>query len=338
MDKQVSVKNTKNEILEAYESLLQTVQGEKTESPQARQEERQQKETVKKASALSYELIVKEITDLKMNLSSSLDKLADMMTEKYKQFSQLQDAVLLQEKNLEELYQIKACADSLAALLLAQREQKEKFEKEIAGRRAAFESEMKEMQTERQKEQVKFDQLKKEQELQLKNERKREEEEYEYNVKIGRKKEKDIYEEQKLKQEKDLSEKRLRFEQEIKEREVRISAAETELTELRLRTEKFPDELTAAVDKAEKALMQKLQQEYSFEKELAAEKIGGEQKLKEQTILSLKERIKEQEALINRLSEKAASAENSVKDIALKALESSGAARGGYEKIKEQKE
>jgi hypothetical protein len=47
MDKQVSAKSTKNEILEAYEELLTKIRDGKTESPQVHREEQQKKETVK---------------------------------------------------------------------------------------------------------------------------------------------------------------------------------------------------------------------------------------------------------------------------------------------------
>ena len=85
------------------------------------------------------------------------------------------------------------------------------------------------------------------------------------------------------------------FEQEISKREAQIEDAEAELASLRTQAAKFPSELQQAIAQAEKALSEKLQQQFNYEKELATEKVNGEQKLKDQTILSLREKIKEQE-------------------------------------------
>jgi hypothetical protein len=62
---------------------------------------------------------------------------------------------------------------------------------------------------------------------------------------------------------------------------------------------------------------------YEFESKLLANKNEGELKLKEQTIVSLQEKISEMQQQIKELTEKAATAETSVKDIAVKAIESS---------------
>ncbi len=323
MEKQVNLKSTKNEILDAYEDLLKKVQSTKEESPQKRQEVKVQEQTVTKAIGFSYESIVKGVSELKMNLSSSLDKIEDMMIEKQKQLSLLQEAIEIQQKNLQELYQINACADSLAALMAAQREQKSRFEEEIVFKRETFDKEVAEKKLVWQKEQTMFEQTKKEQAEQLKNERKREEEEYTYNLKISRKKETDLYQEQKQKLDKELSDKKLIFENEIKQREAQVASAEKELEGLRQMNAEFPVKLEAAIQQAKEAVTSALQTQYKFERELAQEKVTGELKLRDLTITSLNQKIKELESQVKQLTDKSASAENSVKDIALKALETS---------------
>ena len=109
-----------------------------------------------------------------------------------------------------------------------------------------------------------------------------------------------------------MTDKRAAFEQEVSKREVQIEDAESELANLRTQAEKFPSELQQAVIQPEKVLSKKLQQQFNYEKALAAEKVSGEQKLKDQTILSLREKIKEQESLIKQLSEKTARDRKSV--------------------------
>jgi len=102
----VATKSTKNEILAAYEDLLQKVQEKKTEEPKKIQERQKQKTIVKSAAELSYECIEKEAADRKVNLSSVLDKLGSSFVSEFRKFEELQQAVGLKQKNLEYLYQL----------------------------------------------------------------------------------------------------------------------------------------------------------------------------------------------------------------------------------------
>ena len=78
-----------------------------------------------------------------------------------------------------------------------------------------------------------------------------------------------------------------------------------------------------AVNAAVKAETGKLQSVHQFEKELKETEVEGELKLKAQTIDMLKTKIKEMETAIKDMSQKTITAESSVKDIAIKAIESS---------------
>ncbi len=71
----------------------------------------------------------------------------------------------------------------------------------------------------------------------------------------------------------------------------------------------------------------KLQQQFEFESQLTENKTSGQFKLNEQTIETLKDKIKDQEALIKQLTQKVDVSEESVKQIALKALDTSGKER-----------
>ncbi|MDP2335005.1 MAG: hypothetical protein Q8N05_00870 [Bacteroidota bacterium] len=346
MEPEISLKNTKNEILSAYEDVLKKIQNQKTTEPKQVQEEKRQLEVVKKASENTTEGIVNGITALKLNIAKELDKLSEQLTAEYKKLEDIQSAIRLEKQNLDELYQVTASADSLAAMLQAQKEKKAFFEAEMAEKRSAFDEKMKadkqsfdekissenesfETSLKAQKELWKTEQLKwaeQQKELKEKSEkdRKREEEEYTYNLKLTRKKETDIFEEKKANQEKELAEKKKAFDLEIARREAEVVAAETELKELRTKNAAFPAETEKAVAAAVKSATEKLQAEFRFEKELTAKQTEGEIKLKDQTIETLKSKIKDMEAIISESSKKAATAETSVKDIAMKAIESSG--------------
>lgn len=334
MEPEISTKNTKNEILAAYEDLMKKTQEKKTEEPKKVQERQKQETLVKNSGDLTYEGIVKEISDLKVGLSSALDKLGENFVAEFKNFEGLQQAIQIEKQNLEDLYQLSANTDSLSVMLLAQKEKKEQFEQEMVLRKAEleekiksekerFDTEMAEKKAQWKKEQEYSAARMKEETDEAKKSKVREDEEFQYNLRITRKKEADLYEEKKQKLEKELTEKKASFEKEFTERETKVKEAETELKGLREKSLAFPAELEKAVEAAVKLATEKLKAEYRFEKELTAKQTEGDLKLKTQTIETLLGKIKDLETNIKELSQKAITAESSVKDIAIKAIESS---------------
>lgn len=346
MEPEISLKNTKNEILAAYEEALKKMQTQKTTEPKQVQEEKRQQETIKKASENTTEGIVNGITTLKLNVAKELDKLSELLTAEFKKLEDIQIAIRLEKHNLEELYQVTANADSLAAMIQSQKDKKSLFETEMADKRNAleekmnadklsfdekiknekesFETSMKDQKELWKTEQLIWTELQKELKEKYEKERKREEEEYVYTLKLTRKKEADLYEEKKNSLLKELTEKKIAFDKDIANREAEVVSAENELKELRTKSAAFPSEIEKTVATSVKSATDKLQAEFRFEKELTAKQTEGDIKLKEQTIETLKSKIKDMDVIISELSKKAVTAESSVKDIAMKAIESSG--------------
>ena len=320
---ELSTKNTKNEILAAYDELLQKTQESKTEEPKKVQEKQIQETIVKNIAASSYDGIVKNLSSLKIELSSSLDKLGDKFVYEFKKFEELQQAIQIEKKTLEDLYQLSATTDSLSVMLLAQREKKQQYEEEMSSLKSKFEEDMAQTRLQWKKQQEETNEKLKEDADTLKKNRLRDEEDYQYTQKLTRKKETDLYEEKKSKLEKDLADKKSSFEKEFAEREAKIKMGESELAELKTKNEAFPAEMEKAITTAIKNATEKLKVENGFEKELTAKQTEGEMKLKEQTILTLQSKIKDLELTIKELTSKAVTAEASVKDIAMKAIESS---------------
>ena len=89
MEPEISTKNTKNEILAAYDELIKKVQEKKTDEPKKVQEQQKQETVVKNAANLSNEGIVKEISGLKVGLSSALDKLSENFVSEFRKFEEL---------------------------------------------------------------------------------------------------------------------------------------------------------------------------------------------------------------------------------------------------------
>ena len=324
MEKKVSPTSTKSEILNAYNDLVKKIQESKQENPKAEQEKKVKETTVENAAKLNDEEIIGAISALKLSLNSKLDKIEDDLTTERQKLAKIREAIAFEDQRLKDLYQINAGADSLAAILAAQKEKKEEFEREMADRKSELEEEIKQVKLTHDKETKLWEEKRKEAEEVLKKQRTREEEEYKYNLQLARKKDKDEYEQKKAALEKELIQKMESFESGIKVREQTVVAAEKELAELRARAENFPSELEKAVQNAVKETTAQLEKEFKYERQLLLKDHEGEIKLKSQQIESLMAKIKDLEVQLKQAYGKAESAENNSKEITLKAIQSSG--------------
>ncbi|MDR0995018.1 MAG: hypothetical protein LBL81_01865 [Tannerella sp.] len=318
---QVTEKSTKAEILKAYEALLKNVQTAKADVPKQIQEEKQHKETLQKVADITNESIVKNVTELKANFNRSLDEVLQRLSAEFKQLEEIRAAIALEKKSLEDLYGLSANTDSLAAMLLAQKEKKEQFEAETKEKSAAFETEMnaKRQQWETEKAKQKADE--KEYADDFAKRRKREEDEFTYTLKVKRQKEQDEYDAKKARLEKELIDKKSAFEQDVTTREQTLKAAEAELAGLRKENAEFPARLEKALAEKEAEVTARLQTQYDFNIKLMAKQNEADIRLKDQTVDSLQEKIKEMQIQLKENADKANRAESNVKDIAVKAIE-----------------
>jgi hypothetical protein len=327
MTKTISDKNTKTEILEAYNDMLEKMKEQKAADTKVIKKEVEEKEIVKKASQHSVEGIVKNMADLKLEIIKSMDSLGERLITEFKKLTELRQAIEVETKTIEDIYNIKVEAESLTALIAAQRDKRIAFEAEMEQKKADFDNDMTQKKLLWKKEQDDFEFAKKERETQSKKERQREEEDYLYNLQLKRKKEADVYEENAANLEKELTEKKAAFEKEFIERESSLSAREKELAELKARVDLFPKELEKAIKDAEKSVTERLNFTHSHEAELASKEIEGDRKLYQQKIAALESKIGEQDDLIKQLTQKANEAGLQVQSIAIKAIEGASSQR-----------
>lgn len=304
MEKKITPSNTKTEILNAYNDLLGKIQESKQDNPKAEQEKKIRETIVTTAAELTDEKIIGQISSLKLALNSTLDKIEDDLAAEYQRLLKIREAISIEDQRLKDFYQINAGTDSLAAILAAQKEKKEEFEREMALRKSEFEEQLKSEKLNRDKEIKLWEEKRKETEESLKKQRSREEEEYQYNLQLARKKDKDQYEQKKAMLEKELTQKKESIDNEINTREQIIAAAEKELVDLRSKAEKFQADIDKAVQSAIKETIAQLDKEHKFEKQLFMKDHEGELKLKNQQVESLMARIKDLEIQLNRLTAK----------------------------------
>ena len=303
--------------------MVKKVKQQEKEKPAQSREAEERKGTVAKAKEETEENIVNRLSSLKLETATTFDKLEKSFLQEQRRLSQMQQAIDTETKHLEDLYSIKAESDTLAALILTQKEKRQQFEADMAKKKEDFDNEIFEIRTLWDKERKTYELTKKEEQERLQKERKREEDDYRYNQQQTRKKEQDSYNANKETLDKELSERKMLFEKEIAEREKSLFAAEQELETLRKESEGFATKLDEAIQQAEKHLTTSLQRENDFEKKLLLKENEGLMQLKEQTIGTLQQRIKELEEMLKQQQSKAEAADKNVKDIAIKAIESS---------------
>ncbi len=323
MNTKVSTSNTKAQILKAYNDVLKKLEEKSEAKPKEVQQRKDDLKTVESAQKNNESNIVSGIDELKNSFIESLNKVQGDLTEEYTKLAEIQAAIKIEKKNLENLYGLSTNADSFATLLIAQRESREKFDNEQKEAKEILKLEIAEKKVIWQKEKLLHDSLEKEEKNLLQKTRKREEEEYNYNLQQKRKKETDAYQLTKYKQEAELKDKKLTFEKDFAEREKSIVDTEKEFASLKKAVEQFPKELENTVKLATKKLEEQLKLGFRFEKELVAKETEGIISLKELQVQTLENKIGEMEAQIKLLGQKADTSEKSVKDIALKAIESS---------------
>lgn len=317
---EVSIKSTKDQILAAYNQALEKLNEQQIASPQEEKHQQEKEAVVKKASSHSSDSILSDLSALKSKTIKQIDSLSEQLLGEFEKLANVREAISLEQRHLEELYQIKETANTLSALLQSQAEEKERFKLEAERTKRTFEEEMALKKTNWQQLSAQLEQAYKEEKERVDKSRKREEEEYSYTLELNRRKEMDEYSNRKSMMEKELAD----LKADLLRREAEIVEKEQSYESLKRQVEGFPTVVKEAVAHAEEVLRTQLQQKYDFEWQLKEKEYEGTLKLNERTIKYLEEVIEKQDSLIKELSEKVDVATEQVQTIAFRALDTSG--------------
>ena len=323
--KKISASNTKKEMIDAYNELLNQLQQKREAElkPQERLEERAVKQVVAAADALSTDGIVKEIGNLKSEMGKMLAQLSDRLEEGVRRYEGIKKAVVVKEGELQEIYEIEKAASSLAALIEAQEIKRQAFESEMAAKKEELGREIQTMRGEWEKEKKVREAEAREREAAEAKKREREKEEYRYAFTREQQLAKDQFEYEKARLERDIQHTKERLEQELAEREKAIAQREEELNQLRTKAMAFPKELEAAINAAVKDATARLQLDGKNREELLRKEFDGQRNVMMTRIESREQLVKEQSEQIARLSQQLEKAYGQVQDIAVRTVEGS---------------
>lgn len=316
---EISTKSTKDQILAAYNDVVELLEEKQVQSPLEEKKKGDEKAIIHKSSQTSLDGIVSHLATLKINLTKQIDTLSENLLEEFHKLSELQQAIAIEQKHLQELYEIKETAHSLSALMLIQKEETAKFELRMQETREQLSKEMEDKKALWEKKQADLEMNYAETKEKLEKQHKREEEEYKYTLEVTRRQEGQAY---RLKQEaleKTLADKQ----QDLAQKEALIESRLIEIESLNEKVQKFPEELAREMERTTQEVTEKLVAQHNFAVTLKEKEIEGEKKLYLQTIASLEAKVKGQEALISQLTQKASDATEQVQAIACKALDAS---------------
>jgi hypothetical protein len=323
--KKLSLSNTKQEMLEAYNVALKQLEAQREAElkPEKKIEEKKAKEVIQVAESLSSEGVAKEISNLKIETSKTLAQISDRLEEEVNKFRAIQNAIALKEKELQELYEIEKSAVALAALIESQHQKRQAFELEMAEKKEALSQEIEALRAQREQEKKEYEDEIRERDTAEKKKRDRDKEEYEYSFKRDQKIAKDKFEDEKAKLEKEIQIKKEQMEKELKAREEVIAEREEELNELKKRVAAFPKEMETAMGKAIKEATDRLTLEAKNREELQKREFIGEKNVLTTRIESLEKIAKEQSEQITKLTQQLEKAYQQVQEIAVKTIEGS---------------
>ena len=326
---QIAMSNTKQEMLAAYKEVVKQLK-EKRETelkPQERVEEKKREDAIRAADSLSTEGIAREVGNLRAEIGKVLIELSDRLEEEISKYLQVKRANEAKEKELKEIFEIEKEALSLAALIDAQKSERERFDAEMSGKKQALETEI-ETTREAWKVELKAHETEVQaREASEKKKREREAEEYTYAFERQKRQAQEQFDYDKAKMERELQLRREELEMDLTARERALKEKEAELDQLHERTTAFPGELAAAVDKAVKETTERLTRESEAREALMRKEFDGEQKVLQSRIESLQQTVKEQQQQIAKLSTQIEKSYGQVQDIAVKAIEGSGNVR-----------
>lgn len=334
--KKTSTANTKKEMLQAYDGAIQELETQQATElrPDEQIQEKENKIAVDIADSLSTDKIIKDIGSIKSDVSRLLGELSDRLEQEVNTYVQVKKAIQSKEKELKDIYEIQRAAQSLAALLEVQHQQRQEFEEEMTSRKSALETEMAsrkadlENEIQSMKEEWKEEKARHVQETEeaaqaKEKQRLREKEEYEYEFARQQQLTKNRFEDEKVKLEKELTEKRQQLETEFAAREKALRDQERELAELRERVQTYPKQLDGEIARATKEASEKIKLEAKNREDLLRKEFEGERNVLTTRIESLEKVIAEQNQRVARLTEQSEKALSQVQDIAVKAIEGS---------------
>jgi hypothetical protein len=334
-------KNTKAEILAAYNQLLEEKKAVETQirNVQKQGSTATVKEDVKaiakpSLNANKIDRAIASLSDLHLGFGAAVSELSEQLTTEASKLAEIRQSVAAEITDLQELHQLEVSENTLEELLENYQTSSKTFERELTERQEAFQQEVETQTKAWQKEQEQHQITTKERtELDRKN-RQRESQEYKYNLDLKRQIDREQHEQQQATLYQELAETKATQEKAWKERETTLAEREHKFHEVKDKVAAFPQEKEAAVRKAKEEGKGIATYQAKIKSDLYAKEVESQKRFYEGRIESLENTISNQGERIDSLSKQLEAALKQVQDLAVKAIEGSANANS-YQTLKE---
>ena len=344
--KKPTAKNTKAEILEAYNELLKEKKSlestvAKSPTPTQPQTQTEKPMAVKtnpvvelktpidrtKSDRLKMEQVIDSLETLQLGFVGAASELSEKLAFEAGQLAEVQSFVAEEIEQLEALHNIEVDENTLDRLILQYEENSKTFETEFNEQRETREQEILDAKKAWQKEQADHQRSVKERDDELNKMRQRDVQSYKYDLESRRELDRDEYEHHQKVLEKELEEFQKNLEKQWAERGKVISDREKEFAECKTKVAEYEKELEAATERGKANGRNIGHYQAKVKADLRSKEVEGQKHFYELRLESLSETIKNQEMRIQSLSKQLDSALKQVQDLAVKAIEGASNAK-----------
>jgi len=336
-----NAKNTKAEILQAYEELLKEKAALKSQFSQKQNSTNQTPKPEVKMSVnqpnnvkQKMNFIIDGLAKIQLGFGSAASELSEQLSSQASRLAEIQENVSNEVEELKSLHNLEISENTLDNLIQTYEENSKVYQEEFQNRSETLLQEFQTQSNSWLKEKEEYQQGIQERNDELHKNRQRDTTEYKYDLELQRNLEMDEYEQQQKELYQQLQEYQQEIEKQCAEREKTISEREKQYTELKSKVEGFPKEKEEAINKATEQGRGIAHYQAKVKSDLYAKEVEGQKRFYEQRLQSLESTINNQETRITNLSTQLASALKQVQDLAVKAIEGS-ANVNSYQAMKE---
>ncbi|MEO0488485.1 MAG: hypothetical protein AAFZ49_02850 [Cyanobacteria bacterium J06659_2] len=337
--KRLNTKNTKAEILTAYNDLInekkslemQLVTAQKTVSHPAPNQNGKPQVTVIQEAILpevtstanpqGVESIIEDLTRLQFNFGGAASALSEQLTSEALKLQEIQDSIAEESQKLETLHDLQFADESLTTLIEEYETSDKAFREEFSQRQEELELEMGQASKVWVAEQEDHGRtVKSRNELQAKL-RQRDAKEYNYGLTLQRRIADEDYDQTETQRYQEIEDLQAAQEKQWTEREQAIAEREQAFTDLKTKVEGFSEQLDKAIKKAKEEGRGIAHHQAKIKADLVAQEVEGQKRTYELRIESLQDKIETQGDRIENLSTQLNVALKQVQDLAVKAID-----------------
>lgn len=265
--------------------------------------------------------IVNSMAALQLDFSSVVNELTSKLNKESNKLTELKQALIIEEQQLEQLRQIKLVADALYILKQEHQEKIQQIEIQATNQKEALVKEINQTKKQWAKEQEEFSLKVTEAAELLKQKRQQEEADYQYEITRQRQIELDDYQEDKRQQERELAEIAQQKEQDWQVREKYLAEHQKEFQANQQKIASFDEKLKEEANKARTEAIKEADRKAKIQLDLLEKEWEANQQGYELKIQVLETTLQKQTEQITELTTQLQEVNSQAQNLALKAFQ-----------------